>query len=70
MGKATKAQREAQNNIIVDHSRSRRFSYSLDGSDLSFNLRVDVKKYMVNFRKLLVKAIEDIDEELSNLDQK
>jgi len=43
---------------------SKKFSYTLDGVDVNLTLRTDVKKELKACKEILVRAIQDIDDEL------
>lgn len=50
--------------IIRNVATKKDFSYSKGNCSLTFTLSVDVKKEVKDFRELLLKAVEDIDETL------
>jgi len=51
-------------NIMEDHTTRKAFHYDKGGVQLNFTLRVDIKSELRIFRDLLVKALEDIEEEI------
>lgn len=48
----------------------RQFKYSLDGVNLDFTLRIDVKKELKDFLELLKIAEQDVSEELNKISDK
>ncbi len=53
--------------IQTNHVPRKTYDYTLDGCNLNFSLRQDVKKELVAFKQLMIKAIKDIDEDLENV---
>lgn len=51
----------------TNHIQKKAYSYELNGVNLDFTLRQDVKIEMVAFREMMVRAIKDIDIDLENV---
>ena len=52
-------------NIVQKQTvETKQFNYSKNKMHLDFTVRVDIKNDMKDFRDLLLRAIEDIEEEL------
>ena len=51
-------------NIMEDHVTRKTFNYNKGEVKRNFILRVDIKSELRIFRDLLVKALEDIEEEI------
>lgn len=58
-----------QKGVIVKDSSiiNRQFSYSLDGVNLNFSLRIDVKKELKTFLELMEAAKRDIELQLEDI---
>jgi len=50
--------------ITENHITRRQFSYSKGMISLEFTLRVDIKTELEVFKELLLKALEDIEQEI------
>jgi hypothetical protein len=55
-----------KNIIQKEIADTRSFHYSKNKCNLDFNLRIDVRTELKDFKDLLLRAIEDIEEELKN----
>lgn len=53
--------------IQKQHVQRKEYVYTLDGVKLSFTLRQDVKKEMVDFKSLMEKAIKEIEEDIAKV---
>lgn len=53
--------------IRETHITNRTFNYSKNGITLGFALRVDIKDQLKNFKELLLKALEDVEQEINKL---
>lgn len=51
-------------NLISNNTTSKNFSYAKDKVSLNFNLRTDIKQELKIFKELLIKALDDVSEEL------
>lgn len=51
--------------VTVDTSTSRKFLYTKNGVTLDFTLRTDTKQQLKDFRECMIKALEDLDLEIS-----
>lgn len=47
-----------------EHITSREFNYSKGDVSLKFGLRIDIKSQLKDFKELLIKALEDVTEEI------
>ena len=59
----------AKNDKILktDAVTKKTFSYTLEGININFTLRVDVKKELKAAKDILIQAIKDFDEEIKKL---
>lgn len=57
----------AKDFITQVHIPNKQYSYELDGIQLNFTLRQDVKKDMISFKKLCEQAMKDIDVDLEKV---
>ena len=53
-----------------EQATTRSFGYELDGIQLSFSLRVDRKKDLISFMRLMEAAEKEIRDVLADLDQR
>lgn len=54
-----------QGPISKDSTQQRTFDYKLGKVTLNFSLRVDIKSELSDFRRLLLEALKDVEEELT-----
>jgi len=52
--------------LKTENTTSKNFSYKLGAVALSFSLRTDIKQELKDFKELLVRALEDVTEELKS----
>ena len=50
--------------IKTEHQDNRTFSYSKGDIKLNFTLRIDTKSQLKDFKELLLKAVDDVSEEI------
>lgn len=50
-----------------NHNLMKNFDYSKGDTSLKFTLRVDMDNQLRDFRELLIKAVDDINDELEEL---
>jgi hypothetical protein len=50
--------------LKANPEETKRFAYELGNCTLSFGLRVDIKDQLADYEKLLVRAAEDVRQEL------
>ncbi len=50
--------------LLTNNTTSKNFSYTKGEVSLNFSLRTDIKQGLKNFKELLIKALEDITEEI------
>jgi len=53
--------------LTSDHVSHKKFSYKLEGLDISFVLRSDIKKELKAAKEILLCAIKDFDTELEKI---
>jgi len=54
-----------KNPVKVETIDRRNFTYSKNGIQLTFVLRIDTKQELKDFKDLLLKATEDVDKEIN-----
>lgn len=58
------------NNKVVmrDHKTIKKWSYQRGHMDLKFEINIDIKSDVMDFKELLAEAVNDLDEQLKNYD--
>lgn len=59
-----------KNTIRTENTTSKDFNYMLGDVNLKFSLRTDIKQQLKDFKECLVRAVEDVDNELKKQDGK